>query len=261
MVRGWMNEKRIKKAGRLLAQAWIEQHTIPPFADAQMPRSLAEAAAVQDEMSGMIEEPIVGWKVGGAPGPLVGRIFASVLYASPALLPPGRFAKAGLECELGFRLQADLPPRAGAYGREEVADAATLVLCVEITASRFVDGPHTARDDRELFMIVADLAAQGGLVLGPEIDNWRDLDLLSISVDLRIDDGPSQPLTPRENRHDPLDVLVWLTNELSIRGIGLTAGQVVCTGSATVSQPFAPGSTAVARYGALGEIRVVIDTI
>lgn len=254
-----MNDNRIREAGRLLARAWVEARPIPPFADALMPRNLAEAAAVQDQMAQLIDEPVVGWKVGGAPGPLVGRVFASVLYATPAVLPHRRFEGSLIECEWGFHLRADLPPRAEGYGRNQVTDAASLVLSVEMTGSRFLDGAHSAHDERERLMIVADLAAQGGLVLGPEIDDWRSLDLLAIPVDLRIDGGPRQPTAPREGRHDPVDILAWLANELSARGVGLAAGQVVTTGSATVPQLLAPGSAARACYGALGEIQVTID--
>jgi 2-keto-4-pentenoate hydratase len=52
--------------------------------------------------------------------------------------------------------------------------------------------------------------------------------------------------------------MTWLANELSARGIGLAAGQLVTTGSATMSQPLSPGRSAIAIYGDLGEIRIAV---
>ncbi len=248
-----MQDDRIAEAARLLAEAWLDGRFIEPLPARLHPRDAAEATAIQDAMVRDIGLPVAGWKVAGAPGALLGRILAPRVFSTPAVLPQPAFAAPRIECELGFRLLGDLPPRARAYTDAEVGEACQLVTCLEITATRIRGGRHSAEDAP---MYIADNGVQGGLVLGTAIDDWRDLPLLDISVDLRIDGGPSQPLTPREGRNDPFGVMVWLANALSQRGLGLAAGQIATLGSVTLSQPLAPGQSAVADYGRFGVIEV-----
>ena len=47
-------------------------------------------------------------------------------------------------------------------------------------------------------------------------------------------------------------MLVWLANELSARGLGLKAGQVITTGSAANVIQVKPGDVVVADFGDLG---------
>ena len=251
-------DDRIAAAGRLLAEAWRGATTVNAFSEDLFPRDVAEATAIQDDMARRIGDTVVGWKVGGVPGPLVGRVYGSCLFANPAILPVGRFHGPRIECEFGFRLRDDLPLGSKAYDRDQVLDAAILALTIEITGSRFIDGKHTAENDRELRVVVADNAAGAALVAGPEIGDWRHLSLLDVPVALRIDGGSPLPMNPRERRTDPVEILVWLVAELAGRGIGLEAGQLISTGSATLPGPLRPGSTAVAAYGDLGQVSVTL---
>ena len=88
------------------------------------------------------------------------------------------------------------------------------------------------------------------------IEDWQHRSLLDITVDLRIDGGESRPLVPKEDRTEPFDVLLWTANELSRRGIGLKAGQIVTPGSVNVPEPLPEGATAVAVFEDLGRIAV-----
>ena len=253
-----MANDKIAAAGRLLAEAWRDARTIDAYPADLAPSDLDQAIAIREEMAREIGEDVVGWKVAGRPGPLIGRIFKSTLYSDPAELPVARFPKPYLECEIGFRLTSDLPPREQAYGEEEVAGSAALALNVEFVGSRHSNGKLIPDNDADLHTIVADNAVQAGLVAGPVIEDWRGLSLLDIAVELRIDGGPPMPTIPREERTEPLDVLVWLANELSDLGIGLQAGQIVTPGSATRPQLLPAGSTALAVFGELGQISVTL---
>ena len=252
------NRGRITLAGQMLADAWNSDTTIDAMPETLFPRNVEDAIAIQDETARLIGEKIVGWKVGGAPGPMVGRIYASRLYASSATLPLRRFPSSRIECEIGFRLTQDLPARPQTYGRDEVCSAAVLAFTIEFTGSRFTNGKHTPDTDKELRAIVADNAAGAGLVTGPEVADWRRLSLLDIPVTLRINGRPPAPPNPREKRTDPAEILVWLANDLSRRSIGLRAGQWVTTGSTTVPGPFVPGDSAVVSYGDFGQIVIAL---
>ncbi|MCG8510278.1 MAG: 2-keto-4-pentenoate hydratase, partial [Rhodospirillales bacterium] len=54
---------------------------------------------------------------------------------------------------------------------------------------------------------------------------------------------------------DPIDVVLWTANNLSDRGHGLAAGDLISTGSATVPTPMNIGSEAVGRFEGLGDVR------
>ena len=54
---------------------------------------------------------------------------------------------------------------------------------------------------------------------------------------------------PPERRRDPVDTLVWLVNQLSGRGIGLSAGQVATLGAAIAGVPMGRSVTAEVGLG------------
>lgn len=246
-------------AGRILADTWAKGTTIEGLPDNLFPRDIEQATAIQEEMAKVIGEPVIGWKVGGVPGPLVGRIFKSRFYKTPAQLPLRDFRAPGIECEIGFRVTKDLPPKDGAYDDETVLNAAVLAFTIELTGSRFTNGKLTAENERELCAIIADNAVGAGLIVGPEVADWRKISLLDIPVDFRVNGGAPGAPNPREKRTEPATILVWLANELSRRGIGLKAGQYVTTGSATLPIIMKKGDRAVTTYGNYGAITFSLD--
>ena len=262
-----MSDDRIAAAASLLAQAWLDGTVIDAFPSDLAPRDLAEATAMQDAMAARIGEDIVGWKIAGKPGAPIGRIFASTSFDNGATLPLPRYARNIIECEVGFKLKSDLPPRDQPYEREEVAAAADLAINIELVGSRranvveraaaaLADGKHFPDSDAERLVIIADNAGNLGLVNGPVIEDWQHRSLLDITVDLRIDGGESRPLIPKQRRSEPFDVFLWAANDLSRRGIGLKAGQIITPTSINVPEPLPAGSTAVAVFEDLGQITV-----
>jgi len=254
-----MNEDSIAKAGTLLAGAWSQSALLEGLPNYLTPSNVHEAAAIQSAMAAMIGDAVVGWKVAGAPGPMVGRIFASHCHQGAVTLPARQVRhRPALECEIGFQIVRDFPAGAATRTRDEVAEAARLTFTIEIVGTRFANGLHIPGTEEQRLAILADNAAGAGLVVGPQLADWRDLDLLDIPIELRVDGGAKEPATPSP-RHDPLDILHWLTNELSDRGIGLRAGQFVTTGSATKLCELKPESSAVAIFGDFGSAEVALE--
>lgn len=248
----------IVAAGRMFADAWNRRATFPSLPARFVPGSLEEAVAIQDATAAAIGQDVVGWKIGGGPGPLVGRVYGEYCHANPAGLSVRQYPEPRVECEIGFRLTKDLPARAAEYSDEEVRSAAVLCFTIELTGSRLTGGKHTPDTEAEKRLIVADNAAGGGLVPGPEVADWRGLDLLALQVDLRINGGDRVPMNSMP-RTDPAVTLVWVANELRRRGFGLRAGQWITPGSATQPVPIRAGDRVVARYAAFGEISLVLE--
>ena len=255
-----MADASIVEAGQLLAKAWRNRTTLDELPPQLFPKDRAEAAAIQVEMAKAIGEPVVGWKVAGVPGPMVGRVFKSSLYELPCSLPAAMRAHAPMiECEMGFELSADLPARSAAYGLDEIVSAVRLRFMVELVGTRFTRGKHLPDDETDRLAIIADNAAGCALCLGPLLPDWQSIALLQIPITLRIDGGPPAPGNPAQLRTEPLEIMLWLANELSDRGIGLASGQYVTTGSANVFQLLRPASEAVVTFGHYATVKLSMD--
>ena len=121
-----------------LARRWRERGA-PAAASRCLPlatlrRRVADAFAVQDRMAEILGERAVGWKVGAAvravqileghDGPIVGRLLASRVFASPAQVPWALFDGCKIESEFAFRFREAVPARDRARTRDELGPAA-----------------------------------------------------------------------------------------------------------------------------------------
>ncbi len=218
--------------------------------------------ALQDAFMGAWDEPIAGWKVGAtAPGvqeiygvdePFYGPFYGPTTFASPARLNAQDFGHLCIESEFAFRFGSTLAARNSAYGREEILDAVEAVLpAFEIVSPRF----DTLLQDR-VALAAADCGMNGGFVLGEDCTAWRELDLAAHRVCFTVDGEVKGEGTGANVLGHPFNVLDWLVNALSGRGLDLNAGEVVSTGTCTGFVYIERGQTAVADYGVLGEIEV-----
>lgn len=225
--------------------------------------SFDDAYAVQAAFRARWRDDVVGHKVGcsseqsqrlvNSPGPIAGSLFRASLWQEPATLDPAQFFVAGVEAEFGFRLGADLPSRAAPYDREEVSAAVEAVVpVIEICDTRLADWRT-----RRIEEITADNAFNGGLVAGTAFRDWRALDLANHEVTLSIDGACKGAGTGALVLGHPLLALTWLANELSRRGQGLCAGDLVAAGTCTGLHFVNPGSTVVAEFGdLLGQVTI-----
>lgn len=234
------------------------------------PASLAEAYEVQDEVHRLFREAgwgeLAGHKIAltskpvqelcGVDQPAGGAIFARTVHTSPATVRLGDFMHLGLEFELGVRLGADVPASGVPYTRESVAGAvATCMPAFELIEDRGAD-----YGDLDAASILTDKCWCGGVVLGPEVREWRRLDLTTAPVELRwngalVDRG----VTGAVMGH-PFEALAWLANLLASRGGGMRAGEIVITGSALKTRFPEAGDEITYRIAGLGETTVRIVT-
>ncbi len=213
----------------------------------------------------------LGWAVGGwkiaamkeemqralrTSAPIYGRVYAHLIRHSPAIFEHRRLLRPLIEPEYVARLGADLPPRARPYTPEEVADAvASLHPGIEVAECRF------AQDEAfpPLQAILADGSGAGSLVLGPAIADWRQRDIGSQEVVLRVNGAERRRGTARAAVDHPMVPLAWLANELSRAGIGLKAGEVVSTGTLTGMIVGRSGEVHLADFGPFGEVCVTLQ--
>ena len=127
----------------------------------------------------------------------------------------------------------------------------------ELGGSRYSGEKIDPQIETDFLLAYADNSLQLGVVVGDDINNWREISLLDMKLELIIDGGSPVPGFPLEKRREPLDVSVWLANDLSQRGIGLEPGQVVVLGAAAIA-PI--GKEAIATFGELSRVEARITS-
>ncbi len=253
-----MLDSQAQEAARLLHAAWRDQTPIPGLPDSCRPQDLDDGYQVQAALEALHEAPLAGYKIGATnkvaqqlfdvDAPFFGRILAPSLIDSPAEIAAGAVRLHIIEAEFDFTMKADLPAREEAYSRDEVMAAiADLHPAIEVPDSRYVNWREAGMPQ-----LVADNAIAALLVLGAPARDWRDLDLSQHAVTVRVNGEAVDVGSGANVLGDPRNVMVWLANELSARGLGLKAGQVVTTGSAANVIQVKPGDEVIADFGDLG---------
>jgi 2-keto-4-pentenoate hydratase len=264
-----MGEARIARIARHIFEGHERRRRFERLRGELAPASLAEAYDVQDEVHRLFQGAgwgeLAGHKIAltsqaiqelcGVDQPAGGAIFARTVHQSPATVSLGDFMHLGLEFELGVRLDADLPASGAPYTRESVAHAvATCMAAFELIEDRGAD-----YGDLDAASILTDKCWCGGVVLGPEVADWRRLDLTSAAVELIWNDEiVDRGVTGAAMGH-PFEGLAWLANLLAGRGRGMQAGEIVITGSALRTRFPEVGDRITYRIEGLGEtsVRVV----
>lgn len=198
------------------------------LAPASRPSSIAEAEAVQRAIVARLKDRIAGWKVAISPefGVMRGAILASRLFSSEATVDASLVPGLGIEAEIAFRCDRDLPPRATDYADAELRRSVTALVGIEIVDSRFREGTAIPAIER-----AADFMSNGGFVVGQARDDWRDIDLAALAVSVVI--GGRTVVDRKVGGHaskDPFAPFVALANALRLTS-GLLAGQIVTTGT------------------------------
>ena len=248
-----MKKQDIAQAAQILAETWRKGATLPGLPETCRPKTAAEAYAVQDAAAAALGEKVAGWKVGATGAmarkllktrvPFAGRVYASRVLKTGATIPSDAHPMRGLEAEIAFRLDKDLPPRTRPYTRAEVRRAIGAVHpAIEIVSSRWSDwlavGVHS---------VIADHGANGALVIGRPFTAGIDLDLDTLAVEMQVDGAVVGKGNGAAVIGGPLGSLLWLANMLRRRG-GLQAGQYVSTGTCTGLVKAAPGAKVAAIY-------------
>lgn len=260
-----LNESQIDEAAEVLVRARRDNAVIDAIPEHCRPKSLEDAYAVQDRFVERLGWPVSGWycactnraiqELLELDEPYCARLFADFVRQSPAELRAGDFPPMVLECEFGFRLARDLPPRATPYTRSEVEAAIDSVHpTIEVVAGHLKD--WTSQD---VFSVIADNGTDGVLVVGPGRRDWRAFALPEVAVTLSVNGTLERRGTGANVLGDPVGSFVWLANSRAgARGAGLKAGDIHNTGTATEIYWVTPGDEAVADFGPLGEVRVSV---
>jgi 2-keto-4-pentenoate hydratase len=222
---------RMRQAAEILLQARRERIPIEELPANLQPHTLDEAYALQDIMAEALG-PVGGWKV-GAPSPEAVPLFSAMPfwggYGQSGVHIGDAFRRMrGVEAEIAFCLGSDLPVREEPYSRDEVRAAiASAHPAIELLESAFSEP-----DKIDRLSVIGDLQVNGGLVHGPALPDWEQVNLTIESVTVVIDAAIRFEGTATNSAGtDLLRLVTFLANEGSYRTGGLRAGDWITTGS------------------------------
>ena len=160
------------------------------------------------------------------------------------------------EAEFAFRMAAPLPPRGSPYTYDEVkAATASVHPAIEVPDSRYDDVTSVGAPQ-----LIADAAcAWWAKVAETGAADWRDRDLDAHPVAV-FKDGRLVAEGRGENVGGPLRALTWVANELATYAGGLSAGDLVITGTCIEPVPIAPGERLRVDFGDLGAIEAAFQS-
>jgi 2-keto-4-pentenoate hydratase len=257
---------RIDLIAEKLASAWFAKARHEMLAGERKPSGLNEAYDVQRALQEKFmtrRGPIAGRKIAlsskamqtmvGIDHPVAGAFFAADIRRSPATLAASEFRHLGIEYELAFELARNVSPEMAPHDADTVHDLIQTVRpAFELVEDR--DADYAQLDALNL---VAENAWCGGVVLGDEISDWRDLDLSDLPVTLH--QNGQNPERANTGAADPLGSLAWVLNHFARRGETLASGEIIITGSVmrtrfpTVGDQF--------RYEIDGKAEVILSLV
>jgi 2-keto-4-pentenoate hydratase len=115
---------------------------------------------------------------------------------------------------------------------------------IEIASS-----PFPGINDHGPTVTISDYGNNNGLVIGPEIKDWRSANIKAWPVTLDINGARIGAATAETMLDGPVGAVRFLLELMAARGIALEAGQWVSSGAVTGVHPVKPGDRVECRFG------------
>lgn len=228
--------------------------------------TLDDAYAVQDALVALklaAGAQQVGWKIGltsramqqalNITTPDSGVLLDDMVFNSGDTVPAGRFIQPRIEAEIAFVMKCDL---AGAdVTRDDVIAATDYVApSLEILDTRILRTNPQTGQARVIYDTVSDNAANAGVVLGEDRHRIVAHDLRWVGAIVMRNGGVEETGLGAGVQDDPVTGIVWLAHRLAQYGAGLSAGDIVLSGSFIRPVEAPAGSTFTADFGSFGRV-------
>lgn len=262
-----MTPQQIHELGLTLFEAFESGNPVAPLTDAEPALGIGEAYAVQAELIRLHEAAgrrRVARKVGltskaiqqqlGVSQPDSGVVFDAYVFDSGATMSRSalRMIAPRLEAELAFVLERDLRGP-GVTIPDVLAATAGVIAVYEVLDSRIANWRITISDT------IADNASGFGTILGETLAPVRGLDLTTVGLVLERDGEQLATSAGAAVFGHPARSVAWLADTLAANGEGLSAGEIVLTGSFTAAIDVVPGRYRARFGGGIGSVEVVIE--
>jgi 2-keto-4-pentenoate hydratase len=228
-----------------------------------VPTSLDSAYRCQDLAIALWPDEVVGWKVGWIPDEqqriygeerLVGPIFRRALHpVTPGAtvdVPVFQGGFAAVEAEYVFRIGAAAPADKLVWSDDEAAAVVgAMFIGIEPASS-----PLATINDLGPAVVVSDFGNNAGLLLGPEIPDWRPRLATGMTCETFIEGRSVGRGGTERLPKGPLGALAFALARCARRGRALQAGQYVSTGAASGIHDIRPGESAAIVFDGLGTL-------
>ena len=244
-----MKTEDLREAARIFAAAERSSVPIQSLPPRARPSSFLDAAAIQVETVKMLGERAAGYKVAGANTDSVmwGIVLASRLLESGARMPATMVPMLGIEAEIAFRVDADIPEHEASWTAEAFNSIVTALPAIEVVATRFASYDDTPRLDR-----AADFMSNGALICGEPQPDWDRFDLSSIAVTLSIGEKAVETVGGHPTNDPRIPALAFLN---AAGRPAIPRGTIITTG-AYAKLPARPGDLVEATFGSFGRVSV-----
>lgn len=181
--------------------------------------------------------------------PDYGYIFSEMAYENEVVLPYDNYIAPRIECELAFKLKADLDmPN---VSLKDVIDATEYVVCcLEICDFRM----YRDKVQRLVQDSIADDAAFGGYVLGDMPLLVKDRNLSLVPYIFTVNNRMVEASCGAAVYDNPALSVAWLANTFNKLNDPLRKGEIILSGSAVASVPVERGDHFRCTFGDFGEV-------
>lgn len=230
--------------------------------------TLDEAYAVQAALVGLKRAAgarVIGWKIGltsramqqalAIDTPDSGVLLDDMLSADGATIPAGRFIQPRIEAEIAFVMKAPLTG-AGVTRNDVLAATDYVAPSLEILDTRIQRQDPATGKARIITDTISDNAANAGIVLGPERHAVDAFDLRWVGAIVTRDGVVEETGLGAGVLNDPVTGILWLVHRLARYGQGISAGEILLSGSFIRPVEATPGSRFQADFGAFGQVRL-----
>lgn len=261
-----MTPDQIETAAEALFQADRNGRQIGLLSQVYPDAGLPEAYAVQAALlrrKRATGARVIGYKIGltsramqmalNITTPDSGVLLDNMLFADGATVPQGRFIQPRIEAEIAFVMKA--PLKGIGVSRADVLAATGFVApSLEILDTRIQRADSVTGKARTIFDTISDNAANAGIVLGAARHAPDSVDLRWTGAILKRDGMVEETGLGAGVLDDPATGILWLVHRLADYDAGLSAGDIVLSGSFIRPVEAPPGSRFVADFGQFGSV-------
>lgn len=230
-----------------------------------LPQSLEEAYKVQDAAMASWNRPIIGWKVGRVPAPLIAkygadRLTGPIFESRPAngddlVMPVFQLGFAASEAEFLLRIGRAPDPLKNTYSLDETREHIDAVhVGIEIASS-----PLRTINSLGPVAVISDFGNNNGLVIGPAIEEWQSSGFEDWIVTTKIDGREVGAGAASGFPSGAIGAAKFLLELMAARGIALRPGQWISSGAVTGVHDARPGQRVEADFG--GRFSVVCGLV
>lgn len=257
---------------RAVAEARFREHEVgavyTPLTGDLALRTMDDAYAAMEALRDLWAEhgrgPVGGYKIAltskpiqelcGVDQPCGGFVFARTIHRSPAEISLADYNGLALEFELAVRIGKVIPAAAAPFTAESVRD----YVDVCFPAFELIDDRRADYSRLDAISMVSDNIWCGGVVLGPECADWREVDLATDPVALRWNGETVETSVTGAAMGNPMESLAFLANLAARRGWPMRPGDIVITGSTLATRRPVPGDRVAYTIDGIGTVEVSV---